>query len=72
MRKILRLTVCNEEVYYSLYGQFETLRDFWVMMHKKKLDRVVENEARIVEITEDELKQIPEERIVEHIIRKKA
>jgi tRNA threonylcarbamoyladenosine modification (KEOPS) complex Cgi121 subunit len=72
VRKILQLTVCNEEVYYSLYGQFETLRDFWVMMHKKNLDRVVENEARIVEITEDELKQIPEERIVEHIIRKKA
>jgi len=72
VRKILQLTVCNDEVYYSLYGQFETLRDFWVMMHKRKLDRIVENEARVVEITEEEFKQIPEDRIVERIIRKET
>jgi predicted transposase YdaD len=72
VRKILQLTVCNDEVYYSLYGQFETLRDFWVMMHKRKLDRIVENAARVVEITEEEFKQIPEDRIVERIIRKET
>lgn len=69
-RKILRLRDSTGEVFYSLYGQFETLRDFWTWRRRQnRSEKLYENEARVVELTEEELAQIPEDRIVERILR---